>query len=214
MSYRTRNHTLRELINGISFMIFCKIAGPYGERFGARRLYDAFQACRRGTPFPRRFGLVPPGKKTPVVTLGLKPGDWVRIKSHQEILETLTRAGNNRGMGFDAELVPFCGRICRVKTMVDRFIDEEVGVMRRLKTPAAILENVYCLSLYTGKRAFCTRGYYSWWREAWMERVTDEAAAQEWTAPCATRLGRSHEPVDAFAHQATRSDNLLRKQKP
>ena len=182
MSYQTRNHTLRELINGISFMIFCKVAGPYGERFGARRFYDAFQAWRGGNPFPRRFGLVPRGTPTPVVTLGLKAGEYVRIKSHQEILETLTRDGKNRGMGFDAELVPFCGRIFRVKTMVERFIDEEVGVMRHLKTPAAILENVYCLSLYTGKRAFCTRGYYSWWREAWLERVTDEAAAQEQAA--------------------------------
>jgi hypothetical protein len=122
---------------------------------------------------------VPAGQKTPVVNLGLKPGDYVRIKSHQEILETLTHDGKNRGMGFDAELVPFCGRIFRVATMVEQFIDEEVGVMRRMKTPAAILENVYCLSFYTGKRAFCTRGYYLWWREAWLERVPDEAVAQE-----------------------------------
>ena len=178
-SYHTRNHTLRELINGISFMIFCKVAGPHGERFGARRLYDAFQAWRGGIPFPRRYGLVPTGKQTPVVTRGLKAGDYVRIKSHQEILETLTHDGRNRGMYFDAELVPFCGRIFRVKEMVESFIDEEVGVMRHMKTPAAILENVYCLSLYTGKRTFCTRGYCAWWREAWLERVTDEEAARQ-----------------------------------
>ena len=133
-SYRTLNHTLRELFNGISFMLFCKIAGPHGERFDARRLYDAFQAWRGGSPFPRRFGLVPQGKLTPVVKLDLKPGDYVRIKSHQEILETLTRDGKNRGIGFDAELVPFCGRIFRVMTMVESFIDEEVGVMRHMKT--------------------------------------------------------------------------------
>jgi len=199
-SYQTRNHTLRELINGISFMIFCKIAGPHGERFGARRFYDAFQAWRGGNPFPRRFGLVPPGKKTPVVTLGLKPGDYVRIKSHQEILETLTHDGKNRGMGFDAELVPFCGGVFRVLTMVERFIDEEVGVMRHLKTPAAILENVYCLSLYTGKRAFCTRGYYSWWREAWLERVSDEAVVvEEGQRECPMSAMRTPETVAASA---------------
>lgn len=176
-SLRTRNHTLRELINGISFMIFCKIAGSHAERFGACRLYDAFQAWRGGIPFPRRFGLVPPGKQTPVIARGLKAGDYVRIKSHREILETLTHDGRNRGMYFDAELVPFCGRIFRVSAMVERFIDEEVGVMRHMKTPAAILENVYCLSLYAGKRIFCTRGYCSWWREAWLERVTEHEAA-------------------------------------
>lgn len=178
-SFQTRNHTLRELITGISFMIFCKIAGSHGERFGAYRLYDAFQALRGGTPFPRRFGLVPPGKQTPVITRGLKAGDYVRVKSHHEILETLTHDGKNRGMYFDAELVPFCGRIFRVSAMVERFIDEEVGVMRHMKTPAAILENVYCLSLYAGKRIFCTRGYCSWWREAWLERVTEQELALE-----------------------------------
>jgi len=122
---------------------------------------------------------VPRGKQTPVVTLGLKPGDYVRTKSHEEILETLTHEGKNRGMAWDAEMVPYCGRIFRVKAIVERFIDEELGVMRYMKTPAAILENVYCLSRYTGKRAFCTRGYCSWWREAWLERVPDEVVTKE-----------------------------------
>lgn len=178
-SYRSGNHSLRELFNGICFVVFCKIAGSHGERFGAQRLYDTFQSWRGGKPFPRRFGLVPPGEVTPVATLSLRAGDYVRIKSHQEILETLTHEGKNRGMYFDAELVPFCGRIFRVSTVVKKFIDEEAGVMRYMKTPAVILENVYCTSLYAGKRTFCTRGYYSWWREAWLERVTEEEAMRE-----------------------------------
>jgi hypothetical protein len=200
-SYRTGNHTLRQLFDGIVFWVFCKIAGPYGERFGGQRLYDAVQKWRGGNPFPRRHGLVPPGTQTPVVTLGLKPGDYVRIKSHQEILETLTGDCKNRGMGFDAELVPFCGRVFRVVTMVERFIDEEVGVMRRMKTPAAILENVYCLSLYTGKRAFCTRGYYAWWREAWLERVDNETAAAAATErlPCPAAAGSTPQVTAAPA---------------
>lgn len=175
----TRNHTVSELVGGLTFALFCKIAGPYGERFGLRRAYDAVQALRGGERFPRRHGLVRAGTQTPVSKLDLKEGDHVRIKSHQDILETLTYDGKNRGMYFDAELVPFCGRVFRVKAVVERFIDEEVGVMRHMKTPAVILDNVYCLSIYTGKRAFCTRGYYSWWREAWLERVSDEVAARE-----------------------------------
>lgn len=178
-SYRTRNHTLKELASGIAFIVFCKLVGFYGQRFDARRRYDALQSRRGGTPFPRRHGLVPDGQPTPVAYLGLKPGDYVRIKSHEEILKTLSYDGRNRGMFFDAEFVPFCGRVFRVEAMVERFIDEEVGVMRRMKTPAAILENVYCQALYTGKRAFCTRGYCVWWREAWLERVTQGACVEQ-----------------------------------
>ena len=178
-SYRTRNHTLRELIRGISFNVFCMIAGSHGERFGARRLYDTFQAWRGGIPFPRRFGLVPPGKQTPVITRGLKAGDYVRIKSHQEILETLTHDGKNRGLYFDAELVPFCGRLFRVKAMVESFIDEEEGVMRHMKTPAAILENVYCLSLYTGNAHFARAAIaHGGARLGWSPSRTKQAARE------------------------------------
>lgn len=198
-SYQTRNHTLGEVLSGVGFMVFCKIAGRYGERFGARRIYDAFQSLRGGSPFPRRHGLVPDGEQTPVVTLGLKAGDYVRVKSHEDILDTLTHEGKNRGMFFDAELVPFCGGVYRVHAMVERFIDEEAGVMRHLKTPAAILENVYCLSLYTGKRTLCTRGYCSWWREAWLEPVSEAEAAADRAARAREAVEPARETVAASA---------------
>jgi hypothetical protein len=188
-SYQTRNHTLRQLFDGIFFTVLSQVVGNQAQRFGARRAYDAFQTWRGGTPFPRRPGLVPDGRPTPISSLGLKAGDTVRIKPYQDILQTLSKDGKNRGMYFDAELVPFCGRTFRVAAMVERFIDEEVGVMRYMKTPAAILENVYCLSVYSGKRAFCTRGYYSWWREVWLERVNEETVATE-------RAARAGEPID------------------
>ncbi|MEZ5923171.1 MAG: hypothetical protein R3D57_02185 [Hyphomicrobiaceae bacterium] len=195
-SYQTGNQTLRELFDGMVFLVFSKVAGHHAQRFGARKLYDSFQAWRGGRPFPRRHGKIPNGQPTPVSTLGLKPGDYVRIKSHEQILETLTYDGKNRGMFFDAELVPFCGKTYRVQAMVERFIDEEVGVMRHMKTPAAILENVYCLSLYTGKRAFCPRGYISWWREAWLERVSPEEVARERVINMRERgAARGTEPV-------------------
>lgn len=178
-AYRTKNQTPWELAKGLTFMVYTKIGGHHGQRFGARSLYDAFQSLTGGTRFPRRHGEIPEGMPTPLSNLGLKPGDYVRIKSHDQILKTLSYDGKNRGMFFDAELVPFCGRVFRVEQVVERFIDEEVGVMRRMKTPAAILENVYCLSLYTGKRAFCTRGYISWWREAWLDRVSADEVAKE-----------------------------------
>ena len=52
---------------------------------------------------------------------------------------------------------------------VDRFIDEKTGVMKSLKTPAIILEGVWCQSRYSNCRMFCPRSIYSWWREIWLE---------------------------------------------
>ena len=84
----------------------------------------------------------------------------------------------NRGLSFDAELVPYCGKVFRVRTRIERFIDEKTGKMMKMKTPAVILDGVYCHSLYSGARIFCPRGVFLWWREIWLERVLKSMVAQ------------------------------------
>ena len=128
----------------------------------------------------RREALVRVGEPTP--SCDLRPGDWVRIKSYDEILATLDKAGSNRGLSFDAELLPYCGKVYRVKTRVEKFINERTGKMQRLRTPAVILEGVYCKSLYAGQRLFCPRSIYSWWREIWLEKVSETAISHQLSA--------------------------------
>ena len=96
----------------------------------------------------------------------------MRVKSYDEILATVDTSLSNRGLTFDAELVPFCGKVFRVKTRVERFVDEKTGQMRLMKTPAVILEGVSCKALYSGQRMFCPRSIHLWWREIWLERVS------------------------------------------
>ena len=105
------------------------------------------------------------------VTLNLQPGELVRVKSYKEILATMDTKAKNRGLAFDAELVPYCGGIYRVRARVNNFIDEKTGKMKTLKTPAVMLEGVCCQSRYSNNRMFCPRSIYSWWREIWLERV-------------------------------------------
>ena len=54
---------------------------------------------------------------------------------------------------------------------VTKFINEKTGKMSTMKTPAVILEGVWCQSRYSNCRMFCPRSIYSWWREIWLERV-------------------------------------------
>jgi hypothetical protein len=126
-----------------------------------------------GVAFPRRRGTIPVGKPTPKLDLSLKSGELVRIKSYEEILATLDENCSNRGLAFDAELVPYCGKVYRVRTRVSHFIDERTGKMKQLKTPAVILDGVVCQSRFSGQRMFCPREIYLWWREIWLERVSD-----------------------------------------
>jgi hypothetical protein len=135
-------------------------------------LYDAFQKLHGGTPYPWRRGLIQPGSRTPSVTLNLRPGELVRVRSYDEILATITEEGTNRGMSFDAEMVPYCGTVCRVLDRVSTIIDEKTGRLHHLKNDCIILDKVVCQACYADFRKFCPRRIYPYWREIWLERVT------------------------------------------
>jgi hypothetical protein len=169
------------MFRGFSFLVYyyTTLSNRAGLGRPGRWIYDRFQGLWGGVPFPRREGHIPVGEPTPRVNLGLQPGDLVRVKPYQEILATLDSSGSNRGLSFDAECVPYCGNTYRVKTRVEKFIDEKTGRMRHLRTPAVILEGVYCKSRYCGQRVFCPRSIYSWWREIWLERVAKEVVCDE-----------------------------------
>ena len=66
-----------------------------------------------------------------------------------------------------------------MKSSISNFINEKTGLSVTLKTPAVTLENVWCQSRYSDRRMFCPRGIYSWWREVWLERVSEETAGRD-----------------------------------
>lgn len=179
-AYASGNKTVSDVLSGLAFLIYCYGTRAHRERLGApaRWAYDRISSLVGGTPFPRRNGPIPVGKKTPRANLGLEPGDLVQVKPYEEILSTLDKNSSNRGLAFDAELVPYCGNVYRVKRRVQRFIDERTGKMKTLQTPAVILEGVVCKARFCGQRMFCPREIYLWWREVWLRRVQEEPVKQ------------------------------------
>lgn len=173
--YRTGNASMARVFRGFVYVTYNYGSLAYRGRAGipGRWIYNLFQSIRGGIPYPRSSGIIPVGQPTPRIDLNLQPGDLVRVKSFEEIRKTIDAQENNRGMAFDAELVPFCGGTYRVKVRIEKFIDEKTGKMRTMKTPAVILEGVFCQSRYSYCRMFCPRAIYSWWREIWLERVEE-----------------------------------------
>jgi hypothetical protein len=143
---------------------------PVGYRL-ALWLYNAVQRVRRGWVLPIISHHVPDGQPTPVEDLGLKPGEWVEVKSVDEISRTITRNGFNRGMRYDLEMVKYSGRRYRVQMRVDRLIDEKTGLMMPMKTPCIQLEDVYCRAECTPRRLGCPRAMNTYWREIWLRRT-------------------------------------------
>jgi len=136
-----------------------------------RWLYDRARWIWRGSRWPRTPGAIPVGQPTPTSTLNLQPGELVRVKSHEEILQTVTTDNLNRGMHWDAELVPYCGGVYRVLKRLSRIIDEKTGKMLEMKTPCIVLDSVVCQARYSACRMLCPKGMYPYWREVWLERV-------------------------------------------
>lgn len=172
----SRNIGLRELGAAITSHIARQIAeAGIGVGSLVRWLYDSVQTFRGGAVYPARVGEVPKGARTPTLTLDLKPGETVRMKSYSQILKTLDETSRNRGLYFDSEMVPYCNGTYRVKKRVERIIDEKSGRMLRFKTDVILLEGVVCQARYAKFRKFCPRGYYQYAREIWLERITDGA---------------------------------------
>ncbi|MBS1692090.1 MAG: hypothetical protein JST91_07710 [Actinobacteria bacterium] len=117
--------------------------------------------------------------KTPNDTLDLQVGDMVEVKTPAEIMTTLDSAGRNRGMAFDTEMLPFCGKRYRVKQRIERIINERTGVMMAMRTPAFVLEDVACMGNLHPERIFCPRRIYPFWREIWLKRVAHDRASHE-----------------------------------
>jgi hypothetical protein len=186
--FASGNVGLGRMFQGFAYMGYQSLVNAgIGLGRPLRFLYDGFQQLRGGAPYPRRIGKIPAGTKTPTVNLNLAPGDLVRVKSYCEILETLDQGNRNRGLYFDAEMVPYCGRVFRVLKRVRKIVNEKTGVLQELKTPCIVLEGVVCQSRYSECRLFCPRSIYAYWREIWLERVLVEGDPSQ----------RRHEPTAA-----------------
>jgi hypothetical protein len=191
--FTSGNVTVGQLIRGGIYAFFSNLVkSGIGVGRPLRWLYDRFQALYGGVPFPGRGGRILRGHRTPTCTLDLQPGELVRVKSYKEILATLDVDHENHGLYFDAEEVIFCGGIYRVRARVNKYLDEKSGRLKTLRNTQVILENVWCQARYSHCRMFCPRSIYSWWREIWLERVSENTAGLTETEPVpSTRVKRA-----------------------
>jgi hypothetical protein len=155
------------LVRAVFFWAFKKTL-----RIGAYRLqlatYNGFQKMHGGVPYPFLSGKL---TKTPTEHLDLKVGELVQVKSHEEILATLDHRNRNRGLYFDAEMVPFCGGEYRVLDRVERIVNENNGEMVTLPGSCIMLEGVACRAWYSDRRIACPRSISAYWREIWLKRA-------------------------------------------
>jgi hypothetical protein len=170
--YGSGNVHVSRMVASSCASVFHEIAtAGLGLGSAVRWIYDLFQRARGGTPYPWRRGRLARGTRTPSSSLNLQPGQMVRVKNYDEILGTLDASGHNRGMAFDAEMVPYCGGTYRVLKRVTKIINERTGRMQLLKNDCVVLQDVVCHACYARHRKFCPRAIFAYWREVWLERA-------------------------------------------
>lgn len=137
-------------------------------------MFNMLQRFRGGVEYPSMYR---PSwlTKTPTQQLDLQAGEMVRVKDKEAILATLDGTLKNRGLSFDMEMTPFCGKTVRVAKRVDRLLDERSGKMLVMNRDCIMLEGVVCGGDLSHDRRMCPRAIPSYWREIWLERA--DAAA-------------------------------------
>jgi hypothetical protein len=172
---RTGNATLSQVVKVVFLQLVYRARTlPRGWRFNLR-LYAYLHRLIFRRPDPFRPGLIPEGERTPEERLNLQPGEMVEVKSHDEILTTITHDLRNRGMKYNSEMTPACGGKFRVAQRVDKIIEEKSGLMITMKNPCITLEGVYCQALYTYYSPLCSRRAPPYFREIWLKRASEGA---------------------------------------
>lgn len=101
----------------------------------------------------------------------LLPGDYVYIRSEEEIRATLNTWGELKGCSFMPEMNQYCGTRQQVLRRVSQFIDERDYRLKRV-SKLYILDGLSC----QGNSALgrCDRGCYLFWREEWLRKAEEE----------------------------------------
>jgi hypothetical protein len=100
----------------------------------------------------------------------LKAGDWVRVRSREEIQSMLDPFKETRGCAFLEDMYKYCGTEQRVFKSMERFLDERDYKVKKV-SGVILLENVIC----GGTPAFgrCDRSCFLFWREEWLEKIKE-----------------------------------------
>ena len=114
--------------------------------------------------------------------LDLKAGEWVEVRSKEEILATLDERGWLEGLPFMPEMLQYCGQRLQVYKRADKTCDTVVPWSIRRMENSVHLET-RCDGSGHGA---CEAGCLIFWKEAWLKRVDKNAVARETLSPTKT----------------------------
>ena len=101
---------------------------------------------------------------------GFREGDVVRIRSKEQIQETLDENHKLKGCLFMEEMWQYCGTKHRILKKVDSFYDEANRRMCKARN-IVLLDGVYCSGQFQRYKKRCDRCCLLFWKEEWLEKT-------------------------------------------
>jgi len=101
-------------------------------------------------------------------SLGLRVGDFVEVRSEEEILATLDDQGALDNLPFMPEMLSFCGQRVRVEKRADKTCNTITVMESRRLRDTVHLEGLRCNGQAHGG---CQADCLIFWKEAWLKRI-------------------------------------------
>src|SRR5262245_48563422 len=103
----------------------------------------------------------------------LRAGEWVEVRSKEEILRSLDKNGRLDGLPFMPQMFQFCGQRFRVYKRAHKTCDFVYTVRSRLLPDGVHLDLRCDGKAYGG----CQHACLLFWKEAWLKRVDESFSA-------------------------------------
>jgi hypothetical protein len=148
-------------------------------------------------------------------------GDWVEVRSREEILATLDENGRLDGLPFMPEMFEFCGKRFTVFKRAHKTCDPPSGLKGRRMDSAVHLEGVRCTGEAHGG---CQAACLMFWKNAWLKSANGPNPNPATPAPHNAKgcteaqvqalTRRSADPADDEPVYACQSTELFQATRP
>ncbi len=133
--------------------------------------------------------------------LNLRAGEWIEVRSKEEILQTLDKKGRLDELPFMPQMFEHCGRRFKVFKRAHKTCDTVNDCTGRSMKEAVHLEGIRCDGQAYGG---CEAGCLIFWKESWLKRVSEASSDS------ASTLLRREGSLD----RCTEADVLAATQRP
>jgi len=100
----------------------------------------------------------------------IRPGEWVKVRSKNDIRRTLDDREKYKGCRFEYEMYEHCGKTYKVLKVIDYFFDEARQKMCKCQD-TVILDGVVCSGRQRLYKVSCDRNCFFFWRVVWLEKI-------------------------------------------